>query len=158
MVTKLKFIFVGKTKEPFIEMGIDQYRRRLEHYVPTEIKIVRGEKIGSKADTQKIIGVESRNILAKISPAAYRIALDSKGRQLSSLKLAQLLSQLEELGKKEIVFIIGGPLGLSSALIDNCPYILSLSRLTLTHEMCRLLLLEQIYRAYTIKAGEKYHK
>lgn len=158
MATRLKFIFVGKTKEPFIQMGIDEYAHRLRHYVSTEFKIIRAGKIGPKADVRKIIASEGKNILAPISPTAYRIALDSTGKQLLSVGLARFLTDLEEQGREEIVFVTGGPLGLPSALLKECHFVLSLSRLTLTHEMCRLLLLEQVYRAYTIKAGEKYHK
>ena len=158
MATKLSFFFVGKTKERFIQMGIDEYLHRLRRYVSPEVRVVKAGKIGPKADTNKVIEAASRDILTRVSPAAYRIALDSTGKQLSSVDLARFLTDLERQGREEIIFITGGPLGLSPTLLKECHFILSLSKLTLTHEMCRLILFEQVYRAYTIKAGEKYHK
>ncbi len=158
MATRLRFLFVGKTKEPFIQMGIDDYLHRLRRYATTEVTVVKAERIGTKADPNKIVEAEGKIILTRMSPSAYRIALDGTGEQLSSLELAHFLMNLEAMGREEIVFITGGPLGLSSDLVKGCHFVLSLSRLTLTHEMCRLVLLEQVYRAHTIKAGEKYHK
>lgn len=158
MAFKVTFIFVDKTREQFIQSGVEEYLRRLRHYAAVEIKIVRGRKIMPKTDEKKLISEESTAIMEKAGPEAYLVALDSTGEQLTSCELAQFLTNIESKSAKEVVFIVGGPLGLSSALLDRCDYIFSLSKLTLTHEMSRLVLMEQIYRAYTIKAGGKYHK
>ncbi len=158
MAMKLTLLFVGKTKEHFIQLGIDEYLDRLRHYVPVDIKVAKNEKVGPKANKNRIIESECKNLLSKLSRRAYLIALDRTGQQLTSVEMAGYLMDLEHDATEEIVFITGGPLGLSPSLLKQCQRIVSLSRLTLTHEMSRLLLLEQLYRAYTIRAGHKYHK
>lgn len=155
---KITFIFVDKTRSDYISWGISDYLSRLKHYTSVEIKIVKGTKITRNADKNQIIETESRNIVSKLSTQAYWVALDSSGEEFTSSGLADFLAHLEREGTNEIVFIIGGPLGLAASLLKKCQKTVSLSRLTLTHEMCRLILMEQLYRACTIKAGGKYHK
>lgn len=101
---------------------------------------------------------EGRVLLASLPPITVKVVLDSSGKQLSSEELAVLISRWEQEGRKQASFLIGGPTGHSQDVLDQADFLLSLSRMTFTHDMVRLFLLEQLYRAYTIKAGEKYHK
>jgi 23S rRNA (pseudouridine1915-N3)-methyltransferase len=120
-----------------------------------EVKPVRIAK--GKRD-EEILNIEGESLTRKIPPKDYLVALDRGGESLDSEELARCLEHLSRREQGGVCFVIGGPLGLSRNVIERAPKILSLSRMTLTHEMTRLLLLEQLYRAMTILKGEKYHK
>jgi 23S rRNA (pseudouridine1915-N3)-methyltransferase len=154
---RFELLFLGKTKEAYLAAGIKDYARRLAHYVPTDIVTVK-EKRSKKGEPENLlIETESQRLLQSVQ-GTYVVCLDRKGIQIDSLELAARLQRWEMQAQKKISFIIGGPLGLSLDALKRADLILSLSAMTLTHEMTRLLLLEQLYRACTIKAGEKYHK
>lgn len=149
--------FLGKTKDSFIEQGIKEYSGRLRHYTVlnlTTLKIKKKKGWTSVQERQE----EGRVLLSIVSPATVKVVLDSSGKQLASEELAELISRWEQEGRKQVAFLIGGPTGHSSEVLAQADFRLSLSRMTFTHDMVRLFLLEQLYRAYTIKAGEKYHK
>ena len=154
---KLEIPFLGKTKERYLQEGIRDFQSRLSHYVRVEIKEIRIKKIKS-SNKKHLLDSENQLIESQISAGAYRVVLDSRGQMLSSETLSNHLNVLENRGIKRAAFIIGGPLGLAEEQVEKADLILSLSKLTFPHDMVRLLLLEQLYRAYTIKAGEKYHK
>lgn len=154
---KIKLLFLGKTKEDYLAQGIDDFSKRLSHYTRLEISYIKVKNRKGKS-APEIRAYENLLLNNHIEPSAYRVALDSTGTQLSSEKLSEMIDTLEKRGIKELCFVIGGPLGLDNEQKQCADIILSLSPMTFTHDMCRLLLLEQIYRAYTIKAGEKYHK
>ena len=154
---KIEVLLLGKTKEPYIEKGIQDYARRLSHYTSidlTTIKI-RSQKGKSVEEAQKY---ESRLLEENIRSGDFRIVLDSRGKQLSSEAFSRKISSLEQQGVKKACVIIGGPLGIAEEQLSKAHMVLSLSKMTFTHDMVRQLILEQLYRAYTIKAGEKYHK
>ena len=154
---KIVLPFLGKTKDSFIEQGIKEYSGRLRHYTVlnlTTLKIKKKKGWTSVQERQE----EGRVLLSIVSPATVKVVLDSSGKQLASEELAKLISRWEQEGRKQVAFLIGGPTGHSSEVLAQADFRLSLSRMTFTHDMVRLFLLEQLYRAYTIKAGEKYHK
>lgn len=153
----IEVLFLGKTKEDFISAGIEEYLSRLRHY--TQIKIRTLKVKGCKNSNEMVLKEqESALLLDNIPAGAYIVALDSRGQLLTSEELAKLVERWEQQGLRKISFIIGGPLGLTQGALRKADLSLSLSPMTFTHDMTRMLLLEQLYRAYTIKAGEKYHK
>jgi len=156
-LTKITFIVVGNTRSPFLREGELFYLKRIQRYAPTEWVEVKPQKITRGRSPEEILRMEARSIAAKCLPDDHAIVLDAKGEEYDSEGLAGLLERLLQTPKR-ICFIIGGPLGLSQDILQRAGHAVSLSRLTLTHEMSRLVLLEQVYRAHTIMKGEKYHK
>jgi 23S rRNA (pseudouridine1915-N3)-methyltransferase len=154
---KLKIIVVDRTRLPFLTQGESYYMERLQRYARAEWIEVRPVKIKKGRPFSDIVSTEGNGLLKHLLPRDYTVALDRKGIRFDSKGLAEWIERLS-LSHDRIAFLIGGPLGLSKKVLDNAHSILSLSRLTLTHEMTRLFLLEQLYRALTIIRGEKYHK
>jgi 23S rRNA (pseudouridine1915-N3)-methyltransferase len=154
---RFELLFLGKTKEEYLAAGIADYAGRLARYIQTDIKILK-EKKGRKGEADLLQIERDSDILGRNAAGSYLVCLDPAGRKLDSLELAACLKDWEMQGHKKITFIIGGHLGLAADLLARADLVLSLSPMTFTHEMSRLLLLEQLYRACTIKAGEKYHK
>jgi 23S rRNA (pseudouridine1915-N3)-methyltransferase len=153
---RLELVFPGKTREAYLKKGIDDFCERLSHYVKVDLKTVKegyGAKDGARAVLQ-----EGEHLLAGCSRSAYLVVLDPGGRQLSSEELAGNIAEWEMQGRQVVSFVIGGAAGLSAAVRDRADLLLGLSRMTFTHEMARLILLEQLYRAYNIRAGTKYHR
>ena len=155
---KIRIIIVGKTKEKYIEQGIKEFDKRLQKYIPVEWIVVKEEKIQKNDSEMKIKSIEFSRILEKISSDHYSIILDSNAEQVTSQQFASFMLQKMNEGVRTINFIIGGALGLDPNIDKYANLKLSLSKLTFTHEMTRLILIEQIYRAFTIVKGEKYHK
>ncbi len=153
---KFEIIAPGKPKNSFLTKGIEEYKKRLERYAALSITYVPDRKIKGNEETCR--ERESEMLLAKISSNAYTVALDSGGKQYSSEGFAQLISRWEMQNIRHVSFIIGGPYGLSQKVLQRVHTSISLSSMTFTHDMVRIFLLEQLYRAFTIKAGEKYHK
>ena len=155
---KIKIIIVGKTKEKFIQQGEEEFKKRLMRYCRLQLTIVREEKIAGNQTGQIIKLKEAEKILNKLSKDSFTIALDETGDQMSSEQFAEFFQHKMNEGVRELTFIIGGALGLDSRILKGAKKTMSLSRMTFTHEMSRLILLEQLYRAFTILKGEKYHK
>lgn len=152
---KHEVFFLGKTKDSFIHEGIQEYASRLRHYTSFSIKTIKEKGKGRSSNSIENQGA----LLLKAVPAgSFSIALDSKGIQYSSEAFAKKIQDWEMLGIKQINYLIGGPDGHSPEVIRKADALLSLSKMTFTHDMVRMLLVEQLYRAYTIKAGEGYHK
>ena len=154
---RLELLFPGKTREGYLAAGIEDFRRRLANFAEVEIKVLKEVKPGGKPPAQ-VRQEEGLALLARLAPKALVVALDPGGRALSSEELARQLATWEEGGRRHLIFLLGGALGLAPEVLGRADYILSLSRLTFTHEIARLLLLEQLYRASTIRAGTGYHK
>ena len=154
---RFEFLFLGKTKEAYLAAGIEDFAKRLARYLKIEIKTVKEGRIKKGEPENFLIEKESKNLMQN-AQGSYLVCLDRTGKQMDSLALAAQLERWEMQGPKKISFVIGGPLGLSATILNKSDLVLSLSPMTFTHEMTRLLLLEQLYRACTIKAGEKYHK
>ena len=153
---KLELVSPGKTKSVYLNEGINDYCRRLGHYVTISIHLLK-EKKGKKPTAQQKLA-ESRQLLDQTAKSSLLVALDLSGIQLSSRELAAKISNWEMNGYGTVSFLIGGPSGLSREALEKADFKISLSKMTFTHEMARLILLEQLYRAYTIKAGTQYHK
>ena len=154
---RFQFLFLGKTKEAYLAAGIADYARRLAHYIAVDINTLKETK-AKKGESENVQIEKESETLFQSARGAYIVCLDRTGRQMDSLELAAQVERWEMQGLKKITFVIGGPLGLSPAILTKADLVFSLSPMTFTHEMTRLLLLEQLYRACTIKAGEKYHK
>ena len=154
---RLEVLLLNKTKEPYLQEGIRDYQTRLKRFNPIELVEIKVKKLSTRSDSE-IKNFESTLIDKRASEGSYRIVLDSRGQQLSSKNFASFFSDLERKSVQTASFIIGGPLGLADEQLRKADYILSLSSMTYTHDMTRLILLEQIYRAFTIKAGTRYHK
>lgn len=154
---RLELLFLGKTKEKYLAAGIDDYAKRLSRYLKVEIKTLKERKAKKGVPENLLIEKESEKLMQN-SQGSYLVCLDRTGKQMDSLELAKQMERWEMQGIKKISFAIGGHLGLSSAILYKADLVLSFSPMTFTHEISRLLLLEQLYRACTIKAGEKYHK
>jgi 23S rRNA (pseudouridine1915-N3)-methyltransferase len=155
---KIRIIVVDRTRSAFLREGESFYLRRLRKYVQVDWEEVRPVRMVKGKRDEEILNAEGEFLSRKISPKDYVVALDRAGDPLDSEELARWLERLSRRAPGGVSFLIGGPLGLSKSLLDRAQKVLSLSRLTLTHEMSRLLLLEQLYRAMTILKGEKYHK
>ncbi|MFZ5515656.1 MAG: 23S rRNA (pseudouridine(1915)-N(3))-methyltransferase RlmH [Candidatus Zhuqueibacterota bacterium] len=155
---RLKLIVVGKTKEKYIHLGEMDFAARLNNYCEFEQVIVRDERITASRREGAIKMQEGERILQKLGPSDLVVVLDQRGEQVSSERLAGFIDQERNRGTKQIDFIIGGALGLGENVLARADKILSLSAMTFTHEMARLIVLEQLYRAHSILAGTKYHK
>ncbi len=154
---KINLPLLGKTKDSFIETGIKEYSGRLKHYTAINLTVLKVKKKKGWTEEQER-QEEGRILLASTMPGDVKVVLDSTGKQMSSVQFADLLSRWEQEGRKQASFMIGGPTGHSKEVLQQADVTLSLSTMTFTHDMVRMFLLEQLYRAYTIKAGEKYHK
>ena len=158
---KITLIAVGKIKERYFEDAIREYSKRLSRYCRLEIIQVADEKTpdgASEALEEQIKEKEGRRILDQIREGAYVIALAVEGKQLDSLELAARMERLAVEGKSQLVFLIGGSLGLSKEVMRRADFALSFSAMTFPHQLMRVILLEQIYRTFRIRAGEPYHK
>jgi 23S rRNA (pseudouridine1915-N3)-methyltransferase len=155
---RIKVIVVDRTREGFIREGVSLYLDRVRHYAPIEWLEVKPAKSPKGRPEEDILAEESANLLKRVSPRDYTVSLDRTGKTRTSEELARWLETLTQKGTECAAFLIGGPLGLSKEAISGSREVLSLSSMTLTHEMARLVLLEQLYRAFTILKGEKYHK
>lgn len=150
---------VGKLKEKYLKQGIDEYLKRLGPYAKIEVIEVADEKAPenlSEVEMEQVKDKEGERILAKISDDTYVIILAIQGKMLSSEELAREIDQLATYGKSKIAFVIGGSLGLSKAVEKRADYALSFSKMTFPHQLMRLILVEQIYRAFRINRGEPY--
>jgi 23S rRNA (pseudouridine1915-N3)-methyltransferase len=156
---QIKIIVVGKIKEKFLQEGIAEYERRLRPYVELQIlelaEVKRPARDSAEAAAKE---KEGERIMGVIPPGWFMVALDVMGLSWSSVELADAFRTWELAGRSRIAFVIGGDIGLSPSVLARCDCRLSLSRMTFTHPISRLLLLEQIYRACRIRSGEPYHK
>lgn len=155
---RITVLWVGKTRSAFLADGIEHYARQAARYGPLETRAVRESPVTAKADPRQVIAGEGARLLAAVPAGAHLVALDPGGRALDSGALAAYIGRRRDEGVKDLVFALGGPLGLADDVKARARLVLSLSPLTLTHEMARLVLLEQVYRAETILRGEPYHK
>jgi len=153
---KIIFLVVGKTNENWIALGIAEYLKRLKHYTAFQLEEIADVKVG-KRSAEEVKKLEGEAILKYIEPSDKVILLDENGRQHSSRQFAGELQKWMNASPKRIVFIVGGAFGFSQEVIQQAEAKLSLSKLTFTHQMIRPFFVEQLYRAFTILKGEKYH-
>lgn len=155
---KIKIIGVGKIKDSYLNQGISEYLKRLSGYCSVDIIEVKDEKIVSNNSDEKIKEIEANRILEKITDKDYVVLLDLKGKELTSEQLAEKMDFLASSGVGNYCFVIGGSLGNANSLKNRANFLFSFSKLTFTHQMIRLFLLEQIYRCFKIINNETYHK
>ena len=152
---------MGKLKEKYLKMGIAEYAKRLGAYCKLELIEVTDEKAPEKLSEAEMVQVkekEGERILAKIPDQAFVFALAIEGKQRTSEEFAKEIEQLGVQGKSTIVFVIGGSLGLSDAVMKRSNTPISFGKMTLPHQLMRLVLIEQIYRGFKIVRNEPYHK
>lgn len=157
----ISIVTVGKLKEKYLKQGIEEYLKRLTSYAKVEIIEVADEKAPeelSELEMEQVKQKEGERILAKISQDTHVIALAINGKMQSSEELADSLDKLATYGKSKLAFVIGGSLGLSDEVLKRANDQLSFSKMTFPHQLMRLILVEQIYRAFRINRGEPYHK
>ena len=158
---KITCVVVGKIKEKYFTDAIKEYSKRLSRYCKLEIVELADEKTpdgASEAEEVAIREKEGERILKALKDDAYVIALAIEGKMLDSVELSQKIDRLGVSGTSHIAFVIGGSLGLAPAVMKRADYALSFSRMTFPHQLMRVILLEQIYRAYRIMTGAPYHK
>ena len=158
---RITVVAVGKIKEPFFQAAIEEYSRRLGRYCKLDIIQVADEKTPDGAGAaleEQIKGKEGERILSSIKDGSFVVALAIEGTMVDSVELASQIEKWGVSGISRIVFVIGGSLGLSKAVLARADYKLSFSRMTFPHQLMRVILLEQIYRSYRIVNGEPYHK
>ena len=151
----IKILCVGKIKESFFTEGIKEYQKRIEGY--TKFSILEVKEVNTQ-DINKNILEEGKNLLGKIAEDEYVITLEIKGKRIDSVELAKLIEEKQTYGFSKITFVIGGSNGLSEEVIRRSNYHLSFSEFTFPHQLMRLILVEQIYRALTIINNKEYHK
>ena len=155
---KIKIIALGKIKEKFLKDGVNEFLKRLTPYCPVEIIELNPIEIKDENLTQKVLDEEGVNILSQIKPDSYVITLEIQGKQLSSEDFASKINEINMSGVNDLVFVIGSSCGLSPSVSARADFKLSISKMTFLHQFARLLLVEQIYRAFKILKGETYHK
>lgn len=157
----INIICVGKLKEKYWTDAVSEYSKRLGRYCTINIKELKEDRLpdnASPAEEQNVKINEGRSILKAVGSDAYVIALDVKGKELSSEALSEKIEKLGLEGRSNIDFIIGGSLGLSKEVLERADFRLSFSPMTFPHQMMRVILLEQVYRAFKIMRNETYHK
>ncbi|HGK9757970.1 TPA: 23S rRNA (pseudouridine(1915)-N(3))-methyltransferase RlmH [Streptococcus pneumoniae] len=158
---KIKVVTVGKLKEKYLKDGIAEYSKRISRFAKFEMIELSDEKTPDKAsesENQKILEIEGQRILSKIADHDFVIVLAIEGKTFFSEELSKQLEETSIKGFSTLTFIIGGSLGLSSSVKNRANLSVSFGRLTLPHQLMRLVLVEQIYRAFTIQQGFPYHK
>lgn len=155
---KLKFIFVGKTKEPWIAEGLEHYQKMLGKFGNLEFINIKDEKITEHSSEKMVSEKEGERVLKYLDRKGFSFVLDQKGKMLSTEEMAKLFKEKMNQGYNDFVFITGGTLGLSTQVVNSADFRLSLSKMTFPHQLVRLILLEQVYRAFSIIEGRKYHK
>jgi len=154
---KIKLIIIGKTKSKFLLDGENEYQKRLKHYCKFSELIIPDIKNSGKLSKKELKEKEGNLILASLKNSDYVILLDDKGITLSSIELSEFLNKKMVSNTSKFVFIIGGAFGFSESVYKRANTKLSLSKMTFTHQMVRMIFKEQLYRAFTIIKGEKYH-
>lgn len=155
---KIKIIALGKIKEKYLKEGIDEFLKRLTPYASLEIIEIQPIEIKDENLTSKILVQEGEKILSHIKPQSFVITMEIKGRMFSSEEFAQKIEELTNNGTSEIVFVIGSSCGISPIVSERANLKMSMSKMTFLHQFARLILVEQIYRAFKIIKGETYHK
>ena len=157
IVMEIELLTIGKTSIGFVENGIDEYTKRLRHYIPYSIRSLPDVKNASRMDQTRQKEAEGQKILDSLTPSDFVVLLDERGKQYSSVEFSSFIEKQMVSGRRKTVFVVGGPYGFSKEVYERADSLLSLSKMTFNHEMVRLFFTEQIYRAMTILRGEPYH-
>ncbi|MEP7252352.1 MAG: 23S rRNA (pseudouridine(1915)-N(3))-methyltransferase RlmH [Ginsengibacter sp.] len=154
---KIMLWAIGKANESLVKEGVDIFTKRISHYYPVEWKIFAGAKNASSPSEEEVKKAQAQSILNILQKDDVIVALDERGKQMSSPELAAFIQQKANESTRNLIFLIGGAYGLHESLLNRASYKWSLSKLVFPHQLVRLILAEQIYRACTITRNEKYH-
>ena len=154
---KMQLISIGKTHEAFIKPGVEDFTKRISNYFPVEWVIMPTPRNAGALSEKELKKKEGEQILQVIKKEDWLVALDEKGKQWSSEGLAQFIQTRANESTKNLIFLIGGAFGLDEKVLERCNHKWSLSNLTFPHQLVRLILAEQLYRACSILRNEKYH-
>ena len=155
---KIKIIAMGRVNEPYLKTGIDEFLKRIAPYATIEVSELKPVEIKDEHLIQRALDMEAEKIMDLIKPSAFVVTLEIGGKMLSSEDFAMELNEIVNSGVNELIFVIGSSHGLSPRVSERADYKLSLSKMTFLHNFARLILVEQIYRAFKIIKGEVYHK
>lgn len=154
---KINLILVGKTNSKTYESIIDDYSERVKHYTPFDVTVIPELKNTKSLSQDQQKTLEGEQILRQVQDSDYVVLLDEHGQELRSIEFATWIGKKQQAVNRRLVFIIGGPYGFSPAIYQRANEKLSLSKMTFSHQMVRMIFIEQLYRAFTILKGEQYH-
>lgn len=153
---KIRLLVVGKTKEKEIQSGIDEYLKRLTRYTNFQMEVIPDVKVSKKMSAGEVKGLEGKEIIKRLDKDVL-ILLDEKGKEFTSVGFSKWIENQQLSSTKQLTFLIGGAYGFSEEVYQRASSKIALSKMTFTHQMIRLIFIEQLYRAFTIIKGEKYH-
>ncbi|MDR0680829.1 MAG: 23S rRNA (pseudouridine(1915)-N(3))-methyltransferase RlmH [Dysgonamonadaceae bacterium] len=154
---KIQLLVVGKTSQDFVETGLNEFNNRLKHYIPFEMEVVPDIKNVKNFSFEQQKEKEGESLLKSLQTGDYVVLLDENGKEFTSLQFAKYLERKAHSVAKRLVFIIGGPYGFSKKVQNAAHEKITLSKMTFSHQMVRLIFMEQIYRAMTILNNQPYH-
>jgi 23S rRNA (pseudouridine1915-N3)-methyltransferase len=154
---KLQLWSIGKDNDPYIREGIAVFQKRLQHYVDFELRLIPTVKNAASLSIQELKKQEARIVTELLQPQDYLIALDEHGKMMTTLELSGFLQQRVNASARQLVLLIGGAFGLDASILQRAQLKWALSPLTFPHQLVRLIVTEQLYRAYTVLHNEKYH-
>jgi len=154
---KIQLLTVGKTQQDFVRKGTDEFTERIKHYLPFELEVIPDLKNTRNLSQEQIKEKEGELILKNIRPEDYIVLLDEKGKEFTSLQFAQYIEKKMHSVPKRLVFVIGGAYGFSSAVYQAAQEKISLSKMTFSHQLIRVVFVEQLYRGLSILNNEPYH-
>lgn len=153
----VSFVQIDKTQDSYLNEGVSIYLKRLKNYCTLEVITINVPKSVRQRSEKEQKTEEGKLILKELKPSDHLVLLDEKGKQMTSLDFSKFINQKQNSGIKRLVFLIGGPFGFAEEVYERANFKLGLSQLTFSHQMVRLFFVEQLYRAYSILKGEKYH-
>lgn len=148
---------IGKENDSYINEGIQLFQKRIQHYTDFDIKLIPTVKQAASLPVPELKKQEGKLILDMLQPQDYLLALDERGRSMTTLQLADFIRQRNNAGTRQLIILIGGAFGMDAAVLQRAQLQMSLSALTFPHQLVRLIVTEQVYRAYTVLHNEKYH-
>lgn len=154
---KITILLIGKTDRKYIKEGIEDYIQRLHFYLPVELKVIPDIKKAGNLNEDQQKEKEGKLILDQLNPGDQLILLDEKGKEFTSIEFSKWLEKKMVSGTRQLFFVIGGPYGFSESVYHRSDFSLSLSRMTFSHQMVRMIFVEQLYRSMTILRNEPYH-
>ncbi|TRX66374.1 23S rRNA (pseudouridine(1915)-N(3))-methyltransferase RlmH [Carboxylicivirga sp. M1479] len=154
---KIILLVIGKTDDAYLKTGIEKFEKRLKHYLPYEMKVIPDLKKTKNLSTSQQKTQEGQLIVQNFNPGDFFVLLDENGKNYSSIEFSKMIEQRMVSGLKRLVFVIGGPYGFSDEVYAKAHSKISLSKMTFSHQMVRLIFTEQLYRAMTILKNEPYH-
>jgi len=154
----IKILAFGKIKEEFLRQGINEFLKRLTPYTSLEVVELTPIEVKDEALTEKVLNEEAEKVLSLVKPSDYVVTMEIEGKNLSSEQFAEKIKDIQNSGVQQLVFVIGSSCGLGEKIKARANFKLSLSKMTFLHQFSRLILVEQIYRAFKIMNNETYHK